>query len=219
MFGCSPTTLCTRVGLRWSKLLELAELSPWSLRASLRLPEGELEAWIAGLIRSEGCIDRQGWTNVSQANADEDLLRVAASYQANASSCGKQLWFPYVPHRWKREVLVLSGDDERHYWRGIFDGDGSFLYDKRYGSVSTTFNWNRECEDFVGEAYVSYLRANGLSPRIYTLVDSRPSRRARIGRAALPASVTVDLIQLLGYPSATWVLSKKRLRALQALGM
>lgn len=99
----------------------------------LKMPQNELEAWTAGMILADGCAPSDGRpVMLTQKSAALPQLQDLVDYfdgrgPYERSGGGFNIVLPPVPRSWKKTVLPFSplSDLGRHYWRGVFDGDGA----------------------------------------------------------------------------------------------
>lgn len=162
---------CTRSCGRWHGHTAIRE------RCSERGPTDADEAYLAGLIATDGYVERRKGravpTGVSIKMAAEarPLLAVVAERFGRAlyeRSNGKfVVTFVAIPFAWKLARPPLTGALERHYIRGLLDGDGcwsgAFSAEKFYRYVSLAFNPLKE--QWIGDTYMAYLSRHGVGFR------------------------------------------------------
>lgn len=149
------------------------------LRYEQRSPADEMEAWLAGLIYCDGtfAVERGEPRAItlpqSTEKAWQPFLKVSQRYDrkpsrvVGVSNYGPfdrlQFQFRNLPLWWKTHVQEIADAElERHYWRGMVDGDGCVVYDKR-GYYRVEFYWEK-CKPEAGVAWNRILRNHALLP-------------------------------------------------------
>ncbi len=169
---------CRRNCGRWKHHTAIKE------RTSHRAPRDEWEAHLAGLIATDGYVERRksrpeptGVAIKMAVAAQPMLLEIANHYGRRlcARANGQfVLSFTDIPVRWKLELPDLASDLVRHYVRGLLDGDGCFSAARAAGRAYP-YLWlcfNPQREPWIGEFYCGFLDELGAS---WTRQDERPT--------------------------------------------
>ncbi len=144
---------------------------------SRRPPADADEAYLAGLIASDWYIERRKGRSVPTGLAIKMAAEAEELLSSLAERFGRRLYrrsngqvvvtFIAIPIFWKLELPRLSADLEQHYFRGLIDGDGcwsgAFSAGRFYPYVSLAFN--PLLQQWIGDAYKSYLTRNGVGFR------------------------------------------------------
>lgn len=166
---------------------------------SRRLPRDECEAWLAGLIVTDGCINRRwGYTKVTQKAAAGPILERVGErcgrtvrYETQRSNFGighkAHLQFANLPLYWKTEVpdFPFLSELERHYWRGVIDGDGCLTYNnshRGFKHLEVRLAWNPYREQFLGEAWIAFLERLGVPFKVADDQLGHSIRKVRVRR-------------------------------------
>lgn len=131
-----------------------------SERLSQRGPNDELEAWLAGMLATDGSLvierGRPMAVSLPQSTAKARLPMeiLAARYDRHlCRSRGTSNYGPYdkliiqlrvIPFAWVTSVPPLRPDLERHYVRGLIDGDGSVSRTGKYVTLSFYWRYGQE---------------------------------------------------------------------------
>lgn len=139
-------------------------------RLSARPPADEREAYLAGLIATDGYVERRRGRDaptgisIKMAPVAAPLLGAIADYYGrrlcHRSNGQVVLSFVDVPVVWKTALPSLSAEFEVAYVRGLLDGDGcisgAHSNGHFYPYVSLAYNPQREA--WVGDFYTRFLR-------------------------------------------------------------
>jgi Homing endonuclease len=146
-------------------------------RLAWRPPAEHREAYLAGLIATDGYVERRRGRSaptgisIKMASAARPLLDQIAEHYGRrlcARSNGQYvLTFVDLPVCWKTALPALSPELVPHYVRGLLDGDGCIsgarVANDVYPYIALTFNPTRE--RWVGEFYKRFLREHAIRYR------------------------------------------------------
>jgi hypothetical protein len=161
-------------------------------------PRDEYEAYLAGLVAADGTVNaRWGYTILAQKEAARPVFdalaeRFGTRYRVEhrvtnfGASTMLLMNFKDLPTAWKRQVPDLPLDLERHYFRGLVDGDGS-LSECLDGSREANLCWAVDQPGF-GDAFGMFLDRHRICATFRAARDGvelwRVRRRADAARLA-----------------------------------
>lgn len=164
-------TYCTRNCGRWKHHTAIQQ------RLSRRPPADADEAYLAGLIASDGYIENRKGREAPTGLSIKMAAEAKGLLSSIAARFGRRLYersngqfvvsFIEVPVVWKLELPSLTGELEPHYFRGLLDGDGcwsgAFSAGRFYPYVSLAFN--PLLQQWIADAYMGYLGRNDVGFR------------------------------------------------------
>lgn len=193
--------------------------------------ESEQQAYWLGFITADGCVHNRG-VSISLAGRDGDHLHKWASAVETALPVREYTYQgkPYASHaitsaRMVADLVALGiterkshtaqpwvgrTDLMRHYWRGVFDGDGSISVSRSRPTGSSKWTMNLGGTHAIVTAFRSFVEAHtGLSPKIHPV--------ASIFTIAYTGNAGPKAVATLLYGGATIYLDRKFELAQQVL--
>ena len=169
---------CRRNCGRWKHHTAITE------RMSERPPEDAFEAHLAGLIATDGYVERRKGREAPTGVAIKTAAAARPMLEHLAAARGRRicarsngqfvLSFTDVPVCWKTRLPRLTPELERHYVRGLLDGDGCIsaarAAGRAYPYVSLCFNPQRE--QWEGDFFCRFLDGHGIP---WTLQIEKPT--------------------------------------------
>lgn len=148
-------------------------------RLTPRSPVNELEAYLAGLVATDGCVHwrdhRPVNTRICLTEGDRDVLdhlghvlgRPVYTVERRTLLRGRSrnneavLTLVSQPISWKTSIPEMDSQLERHYVRGLMDGDGCFTSRDDRGVRRWHFQFNSNVhESFLVEFMTGWLRGH-----------------------------------------------------------
>lgn len=139
----------------------------------------EIEAYVAGLVATDGHLDAaNGRVRIAQGPAGHDVIRQIAGIYGRNTSYNSSNRALQVDLRWgldwKRSKPELSTAAERHYFRGLCDGDGYLTSSQGGPGAVVGFCFNPVGEQWLGDLWQEMLTMSGYA---YHLEATRPTVR------------------------------------------
>jgi hypothetical protein len=147
----------------------------------------ENRAYLSGLLAADGKALRRGGVSILQKGRNVPVLsQLSAAFegQCNVWSNG-EVYFPrrFVDPSVRDAVPHLTPDLERHYARGLIDGDGCLILRRgRLEAVKYVFNPNHD-QPFV-DFWLAFTRQLGLDAKI-TFTPATNGRTVPLGYASV----------------------------------
>ncbi len=186
-----------------------------------RPPESSSEAYVAGLIATDGHVRFKAGIEIKMCDRATLLFeKLSAEFQVpfqRVPPYGNRnpqvrIRFRGMPAEWKHSVPLLKQGFHRHYLRGLVDGDGSITHHSTVRPHKTHVYLNVDFyhalkEQWLGDYWVRAMECLGLHPRVY-------KNRETVAKISIARHREAVLLARYLYYDADLALPLKRIKAL-----